>query len=248
MNNQEFVHFCYKRILQRSPEQESLIHYTNALDSKHLSREDLIITFFACQEFESITLSQEFVPTGHFYSAVPSFEERQAFAASNVENNNVIGITLNEERQIDFLNQFKRYYDECPFTDHKGKEFRYYFLNPAYSYADALTLYSMMRYFRPKRIIEIGSGFSSCAMLDTSEHYFNGEIDFTFIEPYPELLYGDKLTMTTLGLNLSYEILHNLFGQLYFTYSNTTDENELRTPEYQLGRKYSVGVSFGYGF
>jgi len=66
--------------------------------------------------------------------------------------------------------------------------------------------------------------------------------------PYPELLYGDKLTMTSLGLNLSYEILHNLFGQLYFTYSNTTDENELRTPEYQLGRKYSVGVSFGYGF
>jgi len=190
MNNQEFVHFCYKRILQRSPEQESLIYYTNALDSNHLSREDLIITFFTCQEFESITLSQEFVPTGHFYSAVPSFEERQAFAASNVENNNVLGITLNEERQIDFLNKFKRYYDECPFTDHKGKEFRYYFLNPAYSYADALTLYSMMRHFRPKRIIEIGSGFSSCAMLDTSEHYFNGEIDFTFIEPYPELLYS----------------------------------------------------------
>jgi hypothetical protein len=29
--------------------------------------------------------------------------------------------------------------------------------------------------------------------------------------PYPEFLYGDKLKMTSLDINLSYEIFHNLF-------------------------------------
>lgn len=42
----------------------------------------------------------------------------------------------------------------------------------------------MIREFKPKRIIEVGSGYSSCLMLDTSELYFDDQIDFTFIEPY----------------------------------------------------------------
>jgi hypothetical protein len=46
----------------------------------------------------------------------------------------------------------------------------------------------MMLRFSPKRIIEIGSGYSSCAMLDASELFFGGDLELTFIEPYPELL------------------------------------------------------------
>ena len=44
----------------------------------------------------------------------------------------------------------------------------------------------MIRHFKPKRIIEIGSGFSSANMLDTNELFFGNKIDITFIEPYPE--------------------------------------------------------------
>lgn len=36
------------------------------------------------------------------------------------------------------------------------------------------------------KIIEVGSGFSSCVMLDTNELYFNNSIDCTFIEPFPD--------------------------------------------------------------
>ena len=69
-----------------------------------------------------------------------------------------------------------------------------------------------------------------------------------YMLPYPGFLYGDKLSMTNLGLILNYEVLHNLFGEIRFTYSNTSDENALRTPAYQLGKKTSFGLSFGYGF
>lgn len=49
-------------------------------------------------------------------------------------------------------------------------------------------LYSMIRHFRPKRIIEVGSGYSSCATLDTNESFFGNAISCTFIEPYTDLL------------------------------------------------------------
>ena len=75
-----------------------------------------------------------------------------------------------------------------PFRAHKREELRYYFENPAYSYSDAIFLHSMIRHVEPRRVIEIGSGFSSCVTLDTNELFFNGDIETTFIEPYPDLL------------------------------------------------------------
>ena len=48
----------------------------------------------------------------------------------------------------------------------------------------------MIRYLKPKQIIEVGSGFSSSVMLDTNQMFFNNEINLTFIEPYPERLYN----------------------------------------------------------
>ena len=44
-------------------------------------------------------------------------------------------------------------------------------------------LYSMLREARPRRIIEVGSGFSSAAMLDLNDHVLGGTVEFTFIDP-----------------------------------------------------------------
>jgi hypothetical protein len=48
---------------------------------------------------------------------------------------------------------------------------------------------------RPKRIIEVGSGFSSAAILDMNDRFFNGRIDCLFIDPDPvrlRSLMGEK--------------------------------------------------------
>ncbi|MEW6416599.1 MAG: hypothetical protein AB1480_00545 [Nitrospirota bacterium] len=137
-------------------------------------------------EFENL----ECFPPGHFYSALPSLEDRKEFLASKPTENDLLGIKLNGQKQFELLKKFKEYYDQCPFQDEKSGNLRYYFQNPSYSYTDGLILYCMIREFKPKRIIEVGSGYSSCLMLDTSELYFDDQIDFTFIEPYPELLYS----------------------------------------------------------
>ena len=189
-NNQEFVGFCFRTILGREPDEKGAAAYVSALDTKALTREQLLLQFLRSEEFKAKTKNTEFFPPGHYYSAIPSLEDRETFLAQPLPGQEIRGINLNEEKQFDLLKQFRDYYDECPFQDGKSGDLRYYYINPSYSYTDALTLYSMLRKFKPRRIIEIGSGYSSCAMLDTAELFLDNMIDFTFIEPYPELLHS----------------------------------------------------------
>ncbi len=189
MTDQEFIEFCYQQILGRKPDKEGNLGYTRALDCRYLTREEMMIQFVRSQEFESRLAARESVPSGHFYSAIPSIEEREAFVSADPSDDDAIpGINLNTEKQIGLLKEFKKYHEECPFPENQSEQFRYYFSNTAYSYSDALTLYSMIRHFAPKRIVEIGCGYSSCVMLDTSERFFGSEIALTFVDPNPGLL------------------------------------------------------------
>ena len=150
--------------------------------------EDILLIFLTCEEFSKNANSREFVHSGHFYSAVPSIEDRLSYLNGKRHNSLLLGIKINDRKQIELLEIFRQFYDECPFPDEKSQQYRYYFVNPAYSYSDALSLYSMIRCFQPKKIIEIGSGYSSCVMLDTNDLFFKGQIEIMFIEPFPDLL------------------------------------------------------------
>lgn len=130
-------------------------------------------------------------PNGHFYSPVISIEDvknRQASIWKNVAIDGIAGIDLRTEEQKALLREFTAFYQEMPFKAEQQQGLRYYFDNEYYTYTDGIVLYSMMRYFKPKRIIEIGSGFSSTVMLDTNQLFFDNQIDLTFIEPYPKRL------------------------------------------------------------
>jgi len=48
----------------------------------------------------------------------------------------------------------------------------------------------MIREIKPRRIVEIGSGYTSALILDTNELVFNNAINCTLIEPYPDLLHS----------------------------------------------------------
>lgn len=100
----------------------------------------------------------------------------------------VPGVKINEAKQIELIKKFALYYKEFPFTEKKQENARYYYCNNFFGSGSAVILYSLMRHFRPRRIIEIGSGFSSAAMLDINDRFFDSKILFSFIEPYPERL------------------------------------------------------------
>jgi len=216
-SNEEFVDFCFRTILGREPDEKGAVAYVRALNTKALTREHVLIKFLLSEEFKIKSKNKEFFPPGHYYSAIPSLEDREAFLAQQPRTQEILGIDLNAERQFELLKRFKEYYEECPFQDEKWGDLRYYYINPSYSYTDALTLYSMLRTFKPRRIIEIGSGYSSAAMLDTAQHFMDDSVHFTFIEPYPELLHSlikeqDK-THTILGVKLQ-EVDKDIFKSL----------------------------------
>lgn len=136
------------------------------------------------------------VPPGHFYSPLVNVSEILE-AEENIfrKHRAPEGIELNEEAQWQLMSSFAEYYKKLPFTESPVNRNRYYYNNSYFSYADAVFLFCMMLHHRPKRIIEVGSGFTSALMLDVNETFFDNVIDLTCIEPFPDML--QKLTRPT---------------------------------------------------
>jgi predicted O-methyltransferase YrrM len=72
------------------------------------------------------------------------------------------GIRWNDQEQLALLEEF-HYQEELsaiPF-DKPDADLRFFYGNPSFGPADAEYLYCMIRHFKPARIIEIGSGYST---------------------------------------------------------------------------------------
>jgi len=125
----------------------------------------------------------QYAPPGHFYSPIPDASARsQAFDASITS---VAGVNLRVDQQVALLAEFARFMPEMPFRDQASDGLRFGFANSYFSYSDGTVLYGMLRQYRPRRIIEVGSGYSSAVMLDTADR-FGLDLTCTFIEPYPK--------------------------------------------------------------
>lgn len=131
-----------------------------------------------------------YAPPGHYYSCIPDMKEVMARADVLFRRDlkECPGVDLRESEQLELLEVMAGYYEEMPFSDQRTADARYFSANGFFGVGDAIVLYSLFRHFRPKRVIEIGSGFSSAAMLDTSERFLGGSVHFTFIEPYADRL------------------------------------------------------------
>jgi predicted O-methyltransferase YrrM len=135
----------------------------------------------------AVAIPETFVPAGHYYSPIPSLDDIQE-SRRRVRGEFLAGIDLNEAGQVALLNELARYYPSMPFTEEGSAGFRFRFDNPSYSYADGIFLYTMLQHLRPRRVIEVGSGYTSALTLDTSEHFLGDSVETCFIEPHPQLL------------------------------------------------------------
>ena len=129
-------------------------------------------------------------PPGHFHSPIPSFEEISRYEAKlfDAMPRSIAGIDMHENDQLELLARLRDYYATLPFKSGKTEGLRYYLDNPTYSYSDGILLYCMLRHLKPRRIIEVGSGFSSALMLDAAELFFDGTLKLTVIDPDPQRL------------------------------------------------------------
>jgi len=148
-------------------------------------------------------------PPGHFYSPIPSTTEvrQRESAIFDATSPVVSGVDMNEAGQLQLFSALCAFYHEQPFPITRQNGLRYFFENGAFSYFDAIIFYSMLRHLKPRRVIEIGCGYSSSLLLDTNERFLGNSVSCTFIEPYPELLKsllkdGDSARITLIPTNL----------------------------------------------
>jgi predicted O-methyltransferase YrrM len=129
-------------------------------------------------------------PPGHFFSPVVDPDLVRPYVEMNrrAGPNDLPGIDFPLDAMEAFWNANRDFIAATPFTEERVPTSRYYYGGGPYNYGDAITLRAMIGHFRPKRVIEIGSGFSSACMLDAAEHAGLPDFKLTCIEPYPTRL------------------------------------------------------------
>jgi hypothetical protein len=123
----------------------------------------------------------------YYYSPIPDVSKmtKEQFNKISV----LRGIDMRVESQKQLLQRFSSKYrtEYDAFPEKPSKYFDYYTTQTSYRCVEAQILYSFIRDLKPKRMIEIGSGYST--MLSAQAIRKNAEegnsCEFTAIEPYP---------------------------------------------------------------
>ncbi len=89
---------------------------------------------------------------------------------------------------------------------------RYYWRNPEFSHGDAALYYSLLRYLRPRRVVEVGGGFSTLLSSHAAEK--NGNTEVTCIEPFPRPFLARGLPRVRLDKRLAQDVEIDVFTEL----------------------------------
>jgi predicted O-methyltransferase YrrM len=125
-------------------------------------------------------------PARHHYSPLVDvgYVKRHSARLFNTQVELGPSIDLNAAVQDEMLASVAAAYKDFDWPEEPVADRRYYLNNRLFIYGDAVVLYGLLRRFRPRRVIEVGSGFSSALMLDTVDRHPELETEFTFIEPF----------------------------------------------------------------
>lgn len=129
-------------------------------------------------------------PDGHFYSPVPGDEAIDHVIATRQANPPLPGIELNLEQQKKIYHQLKQFEAEYPWQEGEQPQpgLHYCYPNSQFSRCCSYPLYAFLRLLKPRRIVEIGAGYSTGVIVDTNRLFLGNRADLVSIEPYPDRL------------------------------------------------------------
>jgi hypothetical protein len=126
---------------------------------------------------------------GHFYSPVVNPDDLRGRPLWDSPRD-VRGIDFNDASHLDILTRLfplhigsYTYEDLAPSEDETLD--RYYTGNSQFGWLDSRALFVLMSEWKPRRVIEVGSGYSSLLMADINHRILGGACEVTCIEPYP---------------------------------------------------------------
>lgn len=129
------------------------------------------------------------VVLNHFYSPIPDVASLKKRPELWTKPSELVGIDMNLKGQLTTLQTIiKPYTSEliAQVNDATPQD-PYYWQNHAFGPASAFTLYGIIRHFKSKQVIEIGSGYSTAvSALAALKNRADGiKTSFMAIEPYP---------------------------------------------------------------
>jgi hypothetical protein len=182
---EEYIASLYATLLKRDPGPDEFAHWVTAAAA--LPPEQIYFAFVKSEEYK---LQQEksvptMFPPGHYYSPVvdPSTIAEYVEKQYLQEPGDIKGIHFDEDAMVRFWKENAEFIKNTPFSEHDDGQNRYYYDNGMYPYGDAMTLRAMIAHFKPKNVIEVGSGFSSACMLDAVDHVGLSDFTMTCIDP-----------------------------------------------------------------
>ena len=130
-----------------------------------------------------------FVPPGHYYSPIVSPAElRRRGFPNRRPDDGLPGLDIDYAAMERLFAALMDASAGTGFPVARQPDRRYFSDNEMYGAGDAIILAAVLRHLRPRRWIEVGSGFSSAALLDTLDRTEGLRTELTFIEPNPERL------------------------------------------------------------
>lgn len=124
------------------------------------------------------------VSRAHFYSPIPNIGALPPETWRR--KSSLPGIDMRDAEQLKLLHaafpRFRGEYNLIPRVEGEQPD-QYYFENGQFGGTDALVLYCMIRHFQPRRILEVGGGFST--LLAAQAAVRNGNTRLTCVDPYP---------------------------------------------------------------
>lgn len=204
-----FVEWLYVELLQRPPDDGGRQHYLDVLAAGH-TRLEVVRSVATSAEFFDLLCQQRFgpqtgspflrsAPPGHFYSPIPSAAAVEALRQrpESFDPTLCAGIDLQPDRQLALLADLAPFAADMYFPDDPAAGWRYHADNGSFAPGDAILLAAVLQWARPKRVLEIGAGFSTALMLDTITQGRAGEVALDAIDPEPArvralLLPGDE--------------------------------------------------------
>ncbi len=155
--------------------------YQSAIQSLVAERDELRQH---CERLQAVLANVSYSP-GHFYSPVVDVDDPLAAEAARGRTQAPwpAGVAIDVERMTALMRRLAEPHRHFPFPRHPDPGFRFCFDNPFFGCHDASVLFSMLLEFRPRRVVEVGCGYSSCLLLDTNDRFFNSSLDLTLIDP-----------------------------------------------------------------
>lgn len=136
-------------------------------------------------------LRRGFLPVPvHYYSPVPDIRDLQERRIWD-RRGELAGVAFRPEAQLSFLRQLgNESGGECRWPARSsGTAHEFYTENSCFSFGCAASTHTILRHFKPRTVIEVGSGFSSlvisAALRMNGEEAGGAAPNYTIIDPYP---------------------------------------------------------------